>query len=72
MEMGVGFLRLRCTVNKDVGALSTEQTLMDREHQKLIHAHKKREKSHENLQKRFKLQNDTLEIIRGVFCKEHL
>ena len=63
MEMGVGFLRLRCTVNKDVGALSTEQTLMDREHQKLIHAHKKREKSHENLQKRFKLQNDAMEII---------
>ena len=59
-------------MNKDVGALSTEQTLMDREHQKLVHVHKEREKSHENLQKRFKLQNDTLEIIRGVFCKEHL
>ena len=72
MEMGVGFLRLRCTVNKDVGALSTEQTLMDREHQKLIHAHKKREKSHENLQKRFKLQNDAMEIIRGVGGKEHV
>lgn len=45
---------------------------MDREHQKLIHAHKKRKKSHENLQKRFKLQKDAMEIIRGVGGKEHV
>ena len=45
---------------------------MDREHQKLVRAHKARKKSHEKLQKQFKLQNDAMEIIRGVGGKEHV